>query len=317
MKTTFVLILIFSTTFVNALFADWQIKDAPLKLAGGEGEVFMRPVWSPDGQWLAFTKSGFAGILVLNMASGKMKTLTDTPGSGFGFRWSHGGAAIVTRTAHYDGRIPYNEVLIFDVAGGGSKVVSDEKTRFRGLPRWSADDQQVYILAKKKLKLFDSQLNRPENSAGLKNNIHAYLKNGKIVIDQANSAIRKSYQPVAEKRVINLVLSPDQNKIAFEVVGGNMFVMNIDGSGLVDLGKGFRPQWSPGGQHLTYMITEDDGHVFTASDIYTISIDGAGKTNLTNTPDVIEMDPSWSPNQQIAYDVYGDGSIYIVDIIQK
>jgi len=125
MKTTFVLILIFSMTFANPLFADWQIKDAPMKLAGGEGEVFMRPVWSPDGQWLAFTKSGYAGILVLNMASGKMKTLTDTPGSGFGFSWSHNGAAIVTRTAHYDGRIPYNEVLVFDVASGASQVISD------------------------------------------------------------------------------------------------------------------------------------------------------------------------------------------------
>ena len=317
MKKTFWVTLIFSMIFISALSAEWQKANEPVRVAGGDAELYMHPVWSPDGQWLAFTKSGYAGILVLNMTTGKIKTLTEAPGSGFGFSWSHNGASIVTRIAHYDGRTPYNEVLVFDVVTGEAQVISGEKMRYRGLPRWSADDQQVYIFAKRKLKLFDSQLKRPENISGQKNNVQAYLKNGQIMIGDAKSGVRKSFQPVADERYINLVLSPDESKIAFEVVGGNMFVMNTAGSGLVDLGKGFRPQWSPDGKYVTYMITEDDGHFFTASDIYTIRVDGREKANLTNTPDIIEMNPSWSPNQQIAYDVYEDGTIYLVDIIQE
>ena len=56
-----------------------------------------------------------------------------------------------------------------------------------------------------------------------------------------------------------------------------MFVVNIDGSNLTDLGKGNRPKWSSDSKKIIYMITEDNGHEFTASDIYTINADGTGR----------------------------------------
>ena len=63
------------------------------------------------------------------------------------------------------------------------------------------------------------------------------------------------------------------------------------------------------------MITEDDGYRFTQSDIYTIKIDGSDKTNLTNTNDILEMNPSWSPEgNRIVFDNYNEGSIYVVEV---
>ena len=115
--------------------------------------------------------------------------------------------------------------------------------------------------------------------------------------------------------IINLEISPDGSKLAFEAFGGDMYVMNSDGTGLTDLGVGYRPKWSPDGEYLAYMITEDDGHRFTGSDIYTVRIDGSERNNLTNTNDIIEMNPSWSSDgNQIAFDTYNDGSIYIVQV---
>jgi len=98
-------------------------------------------------------------------------------------------------------------------------------------------------------------------------------------------------------------------------VGGNIFTMNIDGSNLIDLGKGNRPRWSFDSNKITYMIAQDDGHDYTASDIYSINADGTQKLNLTNTSDMIEMNPCFAPDgKSIVFDVVNDGSIYIMNI---
>ena len=123
--------------------------------------------------------------------------------------------------------------------------------------------------------------------------------------------------PFVGERYINLEVSPDGTKLVFEVVGGHFYIMNTDGSGLKDLGIGYRPQWSPNSQYLVYMVTEDDGHRYSKSDLYIIKTDGTEKTRLTRTENIIEMNPTWSPDgDKIAYDVLGEGAIYRVQIAQ-
>jgi Tol biopolymer transport system component len=91
--------------------------------------------------------------------------------------------------------------------------------------------------------------------------------------------------------------------------------MNIDGTNITDLGKGNRPRWSSDSKKIVYMIAEDNGQDFTDSDIYSINADGTQKKNLTNTIDEIEMDPCFSPDgKAIVFDVYNDGSIYLMNI---
>jgi Tol biopolymer transport system component len=97
-------------------------------------------------------------------------------------------------------------------------------------------------------------------------------------------------------------------------MSGNMYVMNADGTGLIDLGKGYRPQWAPDGEYLVYMITQDDGHQLLASDLYVIRCDGREKTQLTATTDKLEMNPSWSGGKKIAFDVMHEGAIYVLEI---
>jgi Tol biopolymer transport system component len=98
-------------------------------------------------------------------------------------------------------------------------------------------------------------------------------------------------------------------------MGGNMFVMNIDGTNLIDLGKGNRPRWSFDSKKIIYMITEDDGHDFIASDIFIINADGTQKKNLTDTTKLIEMNPNFAPDcKSFVFDVVNDGSIYLMNI---
>jgi len=296
-------------------YGGWRMVSKPVKLIAAEGEIHMHPVWSPSSDWVAFTTVGYQGIWVINPKSLEIKKLTDEQGSGFGFSWSNNGEAIVCRTTNYEGRKPLNQVKIFDIENDKSWIVSDGRQRFRGLPRWSVDDQEIYILGKRNINIFESSLkiSAPKTTPDIKQMV--YIKSGKIVVEGFDRVTRKVFEPVSGMALINLVISPDGSKLAFEIFGGNMYVMDMDGTGLNDLGVGYHPKWSPNSEYLVYMITEDDGHRFTQSDIYTIKIDGSDKTNLTNTTDILEMNPSWSPDgNQIAFDTYNEGSIYIVKI---
>ena len=310
---TFIFLLI--TTFSNWGYAGWKIKSDPVKLAGDEGEIYMHPVWSTTGDWIAFTKVAYRGIWIINPKNLEIKKLTDEQGSGFGFSWSNNGEAIVCITTDYEGKKPFNQLKVFEVLKNQSWTVTDGKQRFRGLPRWTTDDQEVYIMGKKNIHIFESNLEASAIKTTPENERMIYLKSGKIVIETFDQRTSDEFEPVSGMGVINLVISPDRSKLAFEAYGGNMYVMNADGTGLINLGIGYRPQWSPDSEYLIYMITEDDGYRFTRSDIYTIKVDGSDKTNLTNTEDILEMNPSWSPEgNSIAFDNYNEGSIYIVQI---
>ena len=72
-----------------------------------------------------------------------------------------------------------------------------------------------------------------------------------------------------------------------------IFVMNVDGSGLTRLTNNpytdCCPSWSPDGRRIAF-----DSYRGGQEDIYTINADGTGLMNLTNNPSW-DADPSWSP----------------------
>jgi Tol biopolymer transport system component len=115
--------------------------------------------------------------------------------------------------------------------------------------------------------------------------------------------------------LLNVAPSPDGRRVAFEVYGGNLFVMSLDGSSLVDLGHGARPTWSPDGRWVAFMVTEDDGHTVTAADLVAARADGSGQVALTSTPDRLEMNPSWAPDgRALAFDDATDGALYLLPV---
>jgi DNA-binding beta-propeller fold protein YncE len=180
------------------------------------------------------------------------------------------------------------------------------------LPEWADGESKVYLPLKGNDEVYISGV---EKNSIITNDLIAFEKNNKINVLDFISNSESNLEPIKDAQYINLSLSPDKMKMVFEVMGGNMFVVNTDGSNLIDLGKGNRPKWSSDGKKITYMITEDNGHEFTSSDIYIINADGTGKVNVTNTESVIEMSPSFSPDSKsIVFENYNDGSIYLMNI---
>ena len=306
MKKYLLVIFIFITSMIAAQ-SDYQ-----LIVKGSLEDVAMNPVYSPDGSKIAYTKSNFQGIWIYELLSQSTYQLTDESAAGFAFKWSADSKSMLTRVSKYEEMRRYNALKGFDVDIRESKQITEYRTMMPYLPIWADGDSKVYLPVKGDDEIFLS--NKQKNNLTT-NNIVTFEKNNKIVIKNLSNNSEQSFEPVKDGQYINISIAPDGAKIVFEVVGGNLFTMHIDGTNLTDIGKGNRPRWSFESNKIIYMITEDDGHDYTASDIYIINADGTQKINLTNTNDLIEMNPCFAPDtKSIVFDVVNDGSIYLMNI---
>lgn len=74
-----------------------------------------------------------------------------------------------------------------------------------------------------------------------------------------------------------------------------IYAVNADGSGnirLVDRGQGLNhPDWSPDGRRMAMAGSVNA----TTYSIYTVNADGSNLLRLTQSPDVLDKEPDWSP----------------------
>jgi Tol biopolymer transport system component len=303
-----------------SLSAQWIADGEATVVAGGNSEAFTAPVWSPTNpNLIAITKPGYRGIWLLDLQQKQIRQLIDEMGAGFHFSWSHNGLYIAARITKYDRLKPFNEIVVIDVESGLIRTVTNEKVRLRDVPHWSITDREIYAFSKNELLVFPLDFVISEVTS-IGDEWFIYNANGKIGFSKRTEKAALQHNrldPFPGKRYINLTVSPKGTHVAFEVMGGNLYTMELATQDIFDLGEGYRPAWSPDGEYLTYMITEDDGHRFTASDIYIIKRDGSGKVNITSSEDHIELNPSWAPDgKRLAFDDYLTGEILILPIRQ-
>jgi Tol biopolymer transport system component len=276
------------------------------KVVVQSGKIFICPQESPDGKTLAFTQEGYKGIFLLK-ENNEISELTSDIASGFAFRWLKDASGIIARSARYIDIKRENSVVVYSTIGLNTLQLSGFSGRMTILPGVSTNGD-IYFVENSELKTYNTY--NKNTVAKSPNGIAAYIENDKISVVSENFP-KRVIEPVKGERCINASLSPDGTKITFEIMGGNLYSINSDGSGLVDLGRGYRGSWAPDSKKIAYMVTEDDGRSITKSDIFVINSDGTAKIQVTNTNDVLEMNPSFSTNGRFIYfDNIADGAIY-------
>jgi len=304
-------IVLLALTSVFGQSSTIQPVGSPTVLVSGD-QYYMNPEWSPDGTMLAVTTSNYKGIDVVTYPQGTIIPISDDPAAGFGLDWSHDGQRIASRLAKFENKRRTNALATFNVMTGKKTMVTDYMTRMPGTPEWTSDDQFIYLNGTDRFKMYPASPDVSMKSLPATDVV--YIKQDQIR-RRAVAAQSESTLQIPEGEPLNLTVSPDGQKMAFEIIGGHLWVANIDGSNAVDLGVGYQPDWAPTSDKLTYMVTADDGYDYTSADVYAINIDGTGKVNLTKTNDTLEMHPVWSPDgQHIAYFTYRTGRILVQEI---
>ncbi len=281
----------------------------PEVLVSANDRTLQQPRWSPDGSRLAFTSERYEGLWVADSDGRNAVQVSDDPATGFGFTWSPDGSAIVARVARYDGPRRSDAVKLFDVGSADARLLTEYRNDMPVLPAWTGDGAHVLLPQRQSLEVLPAVTTAAKAPSA--DPVFVIRDDRVATVSPADESVGILLS-VPAGRPINLAQSPDGRRAAFEMVGGNLFVTSTDGS-VIDLGRGHRPQWSPDSEWVVYQVTEDDGHVITASDLYASRVDGSATVRLTDTSEAFEMNPSWSPDgSRIAFD--DRGVIYQIQV---
>ncbi|MEM1056439.1 MAG: hypothetical protein AAGI52_13030 [Bacteroidota bacterium] len=264
----------------------------PVRLAGSDEAPLAHAAWSPTGE-LAASRPDATGLWLV-AEDGTLRALTDGPT--FGFEWSPDGTTILFRAAREDGPRRDHAPALLDIATGETTLLADWRGSMPSLPRFSADGTSALVATDGAVESFPTGA----SASVAASTAPVVLKSAEAGV-VARGTETSRFAPV-EGRLLNLTPSPDRQRVAFEVMGSGLYLANADGSGLVSLGEGQRPTWSPDGRWVAFMRAEDDGHHFTGADLWAARTDGSETIRLTSAPG-LEMNPDWRPDgSALAYD---------------
>lgn len=280
--------------------------------------MYENPRWSPDGKKIAFTELGYNGLYVVDAKGANKTKISSDLGVGYMYQWSADSREILVRDTRWEntptGMTRNHAAWSVDMKGAKVRLSEDAEYMQPAAWRYSPVGEKrivapdAKVIARPKLQALPKALVArtaalPSSKVSFyvdSDNLYKIDVNGKKTLINAGP----SFCPA---------LSPDGKKVAFNQMD-DVCVMNIDGTGKVVIGRGFKPTWVNDSQ-IIFELTQDDGHVYTAGELYIANIDGTGVKAITSTPDLIEMNPCVSPDgTRIVFSTFTDGQIYVADL---
>jgi hypothetical protein len=218
-------------------------------------ERYMMPVWSPDGEKLAFTGPGFRGTYVRNAdGSGPLLEVFSPENTAFNAQWTKDSKALVIQrpqSKHY---------RLTDVETGEVKTGVAHELIVGGVER-NIHGHVVHHP--------DGRPCPPDVELDIDHRDRIMW-----VVEAEGDSLKRTEFPY---QVLLPKLSPRRDLVVFHQADGNTYVSRLDGSALVNLGCGGRWEWSQDGKRLVYLgaIRQDHYNVI-ASDIFVVNADGSG-----------------------------------------
>lgn len=289
------------------------------------------PVWSPDGQRIAFL---YGDIYVMNADGTDRTQITDTSAGKENIAWSPDGQRIVFAAKETSNARGW---VIYVVNADGTDLTRLTDTIRMALPEtrsfgpaatefpsqigWSPDSRRIAFPSTGNIYSMRADEAYPYTRL-LANGVQptwspdghriAFVRNRDIYVMNADGSgeTRLTYNPRQDE---NPAWSPDSQRIAFRSYredGYAIYVMNVDGTDqirltnrggswlelwLSDFGTGAGSlDWSPDGRHITFFSYFRLGLDNFDTEILVMNVDGTGITRLTHDR-ANAVSPSWSP----------------------
>ncbi len=235
---------------------------------------YLHPVWSPDGESLAFTGDNGTSpdIYVYATRTKKVYRVTDWPSEEHSPAWSPDGKKIAFAT-NRDGDW---EIYVLDLQSKNETNIT-QNSADDSLPAWSPDGNWIAFMS-----------DRTKNPDG-SNNLDIWLTR------PDGTGVRRVTTDAAYD--FSPAWFPDSRYLAFvSTRAGNRDIFSIatDGSDQQNLirhtAEDYTPTVSPDGSQIIFASNRDGN-----SELYKTDAQGTLVERLTQTPDIGESYPNWRP----------------------
>jgi TolB protein len=276
------------------------------------------PVWSPNGEFIAFLskRSGNIDIWVMEANGSNPINLTaNSPGDDLSPSWSPDGRFIAYIAENNKG-VSY-DVWIVEPDGNNPTKLTSEKNHIYGSITWSPDSSAV---------AYTNAVVNPKAS-DISETFEQFQPIGVWIATIDGKSLTALTPP---RRDVDVAWSPQDGFLVTTVLDGldsSIWLVSIDGTILTNLAEvtpnpDHFPIWSPDGDHIAFVSQRDN--VLNSWDIWIMDADGSNAVNLTENFGFVNSEPSWSPdgtkitftsnppsNTSLGFDV--DSDIWIMD----
>ncbi len=114
------------------------------------------------------------------------------------------------------------------------------------------------------------------------------------------------------------VWSPNSKYILYSTLGGQLFLYNLESDKSLSIGEGYSVSWAGNSASFIFYKKVVEDMKLINSDIYVYFVEGNKTAQLTNTKNIIEIDPSFSPgDKEVIYFTYNHKELMSITIDSK
>ncbi len=103
--------------------------------------------------------------------------------------------------------------------------------------------------------------------------------------------------------------APAGGRLLFQALNGTVRVFDPGTKKTYSLGEGQSPSWAPDSRTVVFARVLIDGGRLVSSDLYRVRYDGSDEARMTNTPDLMEMDPAFMSDGTVLYGTFTQRTI--------